>query len=296
MGNTPLVSVVIATYNMGNYLPLAIRSALDQTYANVEVLVIDDGSTDETSAAVKSFLADPRLIYIRHQPNVGQALAKNHGVREARGEFVAFLDADDYWHASKLERQLALFDRRPSLGVVFSRVMYIDEQGKESRTSDNALFRGRVSGPLLITNFIAFGTTVVRKECFECLGSFDESFRMGIDYDLWLRFSTLYEFDYIDQPLLYYRVWSGQMSNDCRNRYINGIRIMENFLNRFPGAVDARTVSEAWAHTYVGFGDCTGTMERSIRPALSLYGCALRHKPTYLPAWKSIIKTALRIQ
>lgn len=294
MANMPLVSVVIASYNMANYLPLAIRSALDQTYPNVEVLVIDDGSTDETGAIVKPMLADTRLRYI-HLQHAGQASAKNHGVRESRGGFVAFLDADDYWHAGKLERQMRLFDR-PSVGVVYSRVTYVDEYGVEHGASDNALSRGRICGPLLITNFIAFGTTVVRRECFERLGSFDETFRMGVDYDLWLRFSTQYEFDYLDDPLLYYRIWSGQMSNNCRNRYLSGIRIMEKFLKRFPGAVDAQTISEAWAHTYVGFAECTGKIERSIRPALPLYAQALRHRPTYLPAWTSIVKMALRIR
>lgn len=288
----PLVSVVIATYNMAAYLPLAIESALGQTYRNVEVLVVDDGSTDGTRDVVERLLEDRRLRYIV-QRNGGQASAKNRGVREARARFIAFLDADDIWVREKLETQIPLFLRSATLGVVYSRVAYIDEAGRDLGIADNALFRGRVSGPLLVRNFIGFGTSVVRSECFERLGGFDESIRMGIDYDLWLRLSTQYEFDFVDRPFLRYRVWPGQMSGNCKGRYANGIAIMERFLAQYPGVVDERTQEEAWAHTYVGYGECLRETDRRAGPALGLYARALRHKPGYLPAWKAIMKLLL---
>ena len=290
MTDRPLVSVVIATYNMARFLPLALRSALGQSYENIEVLVIDDGSQDDTRAVMAPFRSDPRVRYI-FQQNGGQASAKNHGIREAQGEYVAFLDADDMWVSDKLERQMPLFLRSPAVGVVYSRFAYIDEAGSELRVEDYELFRGRVSGPMLIRNFIGFGTSVVRKECFDRLGSFDEAIGMGIDYDLWLRFSTQYEFDYVDRPLLRYREWPGQMSRNWRVRYLNGIAIMRNFLRNFPGAVDRRTVNEAWAYTYTGFGYCTRGSGRA--EALSLYLRALRFKPAYFPAWKGIAATLL---
>lgn len=290
MPGRPLVSVVIATYNMAAYLPLAVRSALGQTYKNIEILIVDDGSTDSTRDIVEPFLEDQRVRYL-YQENKGQAAAKNHGVRESRGQYVAFLDADDLWVRDKLEQQLPLFFRSPAVGVVFSRVAYIDESGNELRIADNELFRGRVSGQLLIRNFIGFGTAVVRRQCFDRLGSFDEAIRMGIDYDLWLRFSTEYEFDFVDRPLLRYRVWSGQMSNNCKKRYVSGISIMQRFLERFPDVVDERTEKEAWAHTYVGYGQCLRQVDQRAAPALSLYVRALRYKPSYMPAWKAIAAT-----
>ena len=94
MDNKALVSVVIATYNMADYLPLAVRSVLDQTYGNVEVVVVDDGSTDRTLDAIEAFRDNPRVKYLV-QSNSGQAAAKNHGVRESSGSYIAFLDADD---------------------------------------------------------------------------------------------------------------------------------------------------------------------------------------------------------
>ena len=294
MADKPLVSVVIATYNMAKYLPLALRSALDQTYGNVEVLVVDDGSQDDTAAAIEPFLDDPRVRYLVQQ-NRGQAAAKNHGVREAKGEYIAFLDADDIWMTAKLQLQMPLFARNGNVGVVHSRLAYIDEHGQDLGVADNELFRGRVCGPLLIRNFIGFGTTVVRRECFERLGTFKEHIRMGIDYDLWLRFSTQFEFDFVDRPLLQYRTWSGQMSKNCQDRYANGIAIMTSFLAEFPGMVDRTTQSIAWAHTYVGYGQCMQRTDGQRGLALRYFARALRYKPTYAPAWKAIVKTALRM-
>jgi glycosyltransferase involved in cell wall biosynthesis len=286
----PLVSVVVATYNMAGFLALAIRSALAQTYRNIEVLIIDDGSTDATAEVVAPFLADARVRY-QTQANGGQAVAKNRGIRESTGEYVAFLDADDLWAPDKLEAQIPLFAASRVVGIVYSAFAYIDEKGNQLPHVPDELHRGRVSGPLLISNFVGFSASVVKRECFERLGSFKESLGMGIDYDLWLRFSTQYEFDYIDRPLLYYRGWPGQMSKNWKTRYLSGIEIMKNFLREFPDAVDKRTANEAWAHTYAGFGYCMRGSRR--REALSLYLRALRFKPDYLPAWRGIAATLL---
>lgn len=287
--SNPLVSVVIATHNMARYLPLAVQSVLDQTYQALEVLVIDDGSTDDTAAVMRPFLDDPRIRYLV-QGNQGQAGAKNHGVREAKGEYVAFLDADDLWDREKLERQIPLFSQSERIGVVYSRYDEIDDTGKALGLSTNRLFRGRISGPLLIFNFIGFGTSVVKKECFDTLGTFREDLGMGIDYELWLRFSVRYDFDFVDHPLLHYRVWTGQMSNNCKRRYQNGIATMKAFIARNPGVVDKKTESEAWAHTYLGLGRCLYAVDRKAGPALKQYLHSLSFMPTYIPTWKALAK------
>jgi glycosyltransferase involved in cell wall biosynthesis len=283
----PLVSIVIATYNMAAYLPLAVHSALDQTYKNIEVLIIDDGSTDPTPMIVDSLPSDSRVRYV-FQENRGQAAAKNRGVREAKGEYIAFLDADDIWASNKLDAQIPLFAHGNTVGVVYSAFTSIDEHGAELNKSSSTLHRGRISGPLLIYNFIGFSSAVVRRTCFERLGFFNEKLGMGIDYDLWLRFSIEFDFDYVDEPVLYYREWPGQMSRNWKTRYLKGIEIMKNFLRDFPGAVDRRTANEAWAHTYSGFGYCMRTVGKRRAEALRLYLRALRYKPNYLPAWRGI--------
>lgn len=292
MVDVPLVSVVIATYNMGAYLPLAIKSVLDQTYKNLEILVIDDGSTDDTAKVLHPFLKDAQIRYI-YQTNGGQACAKNRGAQESRGEFVAFLDADDIWIPSKLEEQIPLFFCSGSVGVVFSQYIEIDAEGVLGKSVNSGFSRGQVSGPLLIFNFIGFSTSVVRKQCFDCLGYFREDLDMGIDYELWLRFSARYEFDYVDRPLVYYRVWPGQMSKNHQRRYLNGIKIMRDFLSEYPGMVDKKIQRDAWAHTYSGFADCIHRSDQGIRPALKEYLRALSFSPTYLPAWKGIVKVFL---
>jgi glycosyltransferase involved in cell wall biosynthesis len=290
----PLVSVVIAAYNMANYLPMAIESVLTQTYENVEILVVDDGSTDATEACMQGFLQHPKVKYIR-QANQGQAVAKNRGVREAAGEFVAFLDADDTWVSDKLELQMRVFSGVDKVGVVYSKFYFVDPEGKIIRESVEELRRGKISGPLLVSNFIGFGTTVVRKSCFDRLGYFNEEIGMGIDYDLWLRYSAEYEFDFIDKPLLNYRVWDGQMSKNYRKRYLNGMKIMREFLASHPDMVDRKTMHYAWAHTYVGYGHCLRGNYGETGGALGQYVRALWHKPTYGPAWVAIARAVLGV-
>src|SRR5262245_26234109 len=122
--HSPLVSIVIATYNSGSYLREAIDSILRQSIGDLELLVIDDGSTDETRQLVGS-IHDERLTYI-WQPNAGQTSAKNHGLRRARGTYIGFCDGDDFWYPNKLELQLPLFERSAQTGVVYSPADMID--------------------------------------------------------------------------------------------------------------------------------------------------------------------------
>jgi glycosyltransferase involved in cell wall biosynthesis len=268
-----------------------VRSVLDQTYSNLELLIVDDGSTDDTRAVVQPFLADARVRYL-HQPNGGQTIAKNHGIREATGQFIGFLDADDLWVANKLELQLPLF-ARSEVGVVYGRLQYVDATGDEGAVLNDELFRGWISGALLISNCVGFGTALARKECFDRLGSFDEKLRMGIDYDIWLRFSAHFEFDYVDEVLLKYRIWPGQMSKDLKTRYLTGIATMQRFLDNNPGRVDTQTQREAWANTYVGYGKCLKLVDGNLVPAFEQFIRALRYRPMYLPAWKAIVKCLL---
>ena len=287
-----LVSVVIASYNMGHYLPRAVQSVLSQSYANVEVQIVDDGSTDDTPAMVRQFEGDVR-VRVERQPNCGQARARNRGIELSGGRFVAFLDADDEWLPHKLSRQMPLFDGRPELGVVYSDFERMDADGRPLPKEPTAMHRGRVSEQLLIENFVSFQTAVVRRECFERHGAFDESVRMGDDYELWLRLSAHYEFDFVAEPTVRYRIWSGQMSKNYRKRYESGISTMERFLERNPGLVRPAAIRTAWAHTYTGRGDCTLWHERQWRAALRDYLRALYFRPGYWPAWRAILRSLI---
>jgi glycosyltransferase involved in cell wall biosynthesis len=287
-----LVSVIIPTYNMGQYLPQAVQSALAQSYANVEVQIVDDGSTDDTPSIVRQWDGHPR-VRVHHQPNSGLSHARNQAVALSRGRFVALLDADDIWLPEKLSRQMPLFQGRPEVGVVYSDYERMDGEGHPLPKGPTHMHCGWISGPLLIENFVAASTTIVRRECFERHGGFDVALRTGEDYEMWLRLSVHYQFDFLAEPTLRYRIWGGQMSKDYRARYATGIRIMRDFLANNPGAVELAVVRRAWAHTYTGRGDSTLWHERDRRAAFRDYLRALSFRPAYWPAWRAMLRSLL---
>jgi glycosyltransferase involved in cell wall biosynthesis len=287
----PLVSVIIATYNMGQYLADAIRSVLEQSRPNLELLVIDDGSTDNTREVVNSFKEDTRLRY-HWQPNSGQTRAKNVGVSLARGSFIAFCDADDLWTADKLERQLPAFDDKGRVAVVYSRNRKVDENGMPLANSHNLtpLPSGQVTRQLFIENFVSFGTAIIRRSCLEEVGGFEEAHRMGIDWDLWLRLSIKYEFRYVDAVTYLYRIWPGQISRNWRGRYEHAFRIMKRFIAEHPGAVPTATVNEAYAHCYAQRALLRAELDREYFNAVGDIYNSLKYRPLYLPAWRTFVK------
>lgn len=283
------VSVVIATYNMAGYLPQAVQSVLEQSYSDVEVQIVDDGSSDDTAQVVQRWSDDVR-VRVHRQANAGQARAKNEGIARSTGQFIAFLDADDAWLPGKLSRQMPLFAGHPEVGVVYSDYERMDAQGLPLSKGATRMHRGRISGPLLIENFVSFPSAVVRRECFARDGSFDETLDMGIDYELWLRLSAHWEFDFIPEATVRYRIWSGQMSKNYRGRYEAGIGIMQRFIDRNPGIVSEAQLREAWAHTYTGRGNTILWQERDRRAAFRDYLRALSFHPGYWPVWRSMLR------
>lgn len=207
----PLVSVVIPSYNYGQYVCEAVESALAQTYPAVEVLVVDDGSTDDTRARLAPY--GDRIRYI-FQTNQGLSAARNTGIRQARGRFVALLDSDDRFHPRKLELQMALFARRPELGAVGTET-FSDEpprwaeipavcDGSESVSLERAVVRAP----------FAPSSAVVRTECFEAVGDFDTALRSVEDRDMWIRIAARYPIAKIPLSLTWYRVTPGSMSRN----------------------------------------------------------------------------------
>jgi glycosyltransferase involved in cell wall biosynthesis len=200
----PLVSIVIPTFNRANLLLRSIQSVIDQSYSNIEILVVDDCSSDNTKDVVESF-HDDRIRYFRHEKNLGAVAARNTGIAKARGEYIAFQDSDDFWLPSKLERQMRVFSSSPlSLGVVFTSYWLIDNGRKTfcPRASLAKQSNGKIHEALLRENFVNGPTSVVRKACFEKAGVFENLPRFQ-EWGLWLRISKYYEFKHINQPLVY---------------------------------------------------------------------------------------------
>ncbi len=290
-----MVSVVITSYNYGRYLALCVGSALGQTYRNIEVIIVDDGSTDDTGEVARKFLSDPRVRYIR-QKNAGQANAKNSGIRAATGEFIAFLDSDDFWETNKLEKQMPLFSD-PRVGVVYSRARYIDGKGVPidlTLAGEHLLPRsGRVTEHLFFDNFVPFSSAVVRRECVGKAGIFDESIKMGIDWDLWLRISVNYTFAYVDEPLLAYRVGhSGQMSRNLEERQRCSDIITGRFLAAHPGLIPKSTIRHALTYMYVSRGYFYEGI--NFKKSATCYMTALKINPFSPGVYRGLLRLMFR--
>lgn len=200
---SPLVSVIIPTYNRGQVIRRALHSVLHQTYQNLEVIVVDDGSTDDTGEIVKSF-ADSRVRYIRHDAKKGAPSARNTGINAARTEFIAFQDSDDEWLCDKLGKQIDAFSKAGSeVGVVYTGFLRLENNLPTYYPSGNAdMLSGNILVPLLHGNFIAMPSVLIKRECFIKVGLFDENLPRLQDWELFIRIAEHYKFVCINEPLL----------------------------------------------------------------------------------------------
>lgn len=273
---TPGISVVMAAKNYARFLPAAVESVRAQTVPDWELLIVDDGSSDHTPDAVRPFLGDSRVRYFRAD-RLGQSRAKNLGIGLSRGEFVAFLDADDAWLPTKLEKQLAVCRAQPEVGVVFCRRSLMDETGKPlAALRPAAPPRGRVLGEMFVQNFVCFSSAVVRRAVFEHVGRFDPQWDLAIDYDLWLRVAMRYRFDCVDEELVRYRTGHGNLSKKLSDRVATAFSIMHRAESRYGVAAEVGAVVRATAHA----STCRtiGYVMRSSEPATAArwYRRALR--------------------
>ena len=230
----PLVSVIIPAYNCARYLPVAIESVLQQTYPATEIIVIDDGSTDETPEVLLRY---PSVIAIR-QSNCGLSNARNQGIRRCSGEFVALLDGDDIWPETKLRDQMTFMLEHPEIGVLFGDARRFADNGWTeptlfTRYSLDAAFFGSdylVVDPvkkLLPMNFIPVGTALARKRCLLEAGLFDENFRRVEDWDIWLRIALQAKFAYSRKVWKLKRSHDSNLSNNTEAMTIAAIAAME---------------------------------------------------------------------
>lgn len=198
-----IVSVIIPTFNSAKYLVSAINSVLAQTYSNFEILIIDDGSTDDTREILKTY-TDSRIQYF-YQQNAGPAAARNKGINLAKGDLIAFLDADDVWEKDKLSTQIKIFSQNNDICMVYNSFVFKPgENKKEKLVRFKNLTRLDFIKYLLIDPFntIPYPSTVmVKKSYFDKAGLFDSELRSGEDWDLWLRLANIGECYYIDKAL-----------------------------------------------------------------------------------------------
>lgn len=210
----PTVSVIIPTYNCETYIAETINSVLDQTHKNLELIIVDDGSRDSTQKIAASYGAPVRLLT---QLNSGVCAARNHGMREATGQYICLMDHDDYWFPDKLALQLEEMERHPQAGLIYSTFgwWYPDTEGlfpdpssfnlALSPTGIDEDFSGWIYHLLLLDCWVLTSSALIRTEVFDKCGIFDESLPYSEDWDLWLRISQEYPFIKLKKQLTLYR-------------------------------------------------------------------------------------------
>lgn len=214
--NRPTVSVIIPTYNRAELVGRAIQSVLDQTYQDFEIIIVSDGSTDNTDEVVNRY-KDTRIVYLRHNKNRGGSAARNTGINIAKGQYIGLLDSDDEWLPQKLEKQVDKLQMLPNkVGVVYSGFYYVSEKNGQNLSKVVPTLRGNVYDNLLQGCILGGPTPLVRKLCFEKAGFFEEALPSCQDWDMWIRLSKYYEFDFVPDFLAKHYVHGDQISTDLR--------------------------------------------------------------------------------
>jgi glycosyltransferase involved in cell wall biosynthesis len=197
--NNPTVSVIIPTYNRAAWLKQAIESVLAQKFKDFELLIIDDGSTDNTIDSIKNY--GDRVIY-KFQSNQGPAAARNLGIKSAQADLISFLDSDDRWVVNKLEKQVSLMRNNPSIKICYTDETWIRKGVRVNQKKIHRKFSGWIYQKCLPLCIISPSSAMIHRDVFDRIGLFDESLLVCEDYDLWLRISAFFPITFIDEPLI----------------------------------------------------------------------------------------------
>jgi glycosyltransferase involved in cell wall biosynthesis len=302
----PLVSVIIPAYNGANTIVETIASVQAQTLRDWEIILIDDGSTDETAAIVEA-IGDPRIQVYRY-PNAGQGESRNRGACHATGEFFAFLDADDLWSSDKLERMVEAIGDNPKAAVAYSWIDHIDEDGRFMARGCDYTRRGYVYDKLLLSDFIAGGSNLMLwRGAFGMVGGFNPDFPPAEDRDMWLRLAEKFHFVAIEAPLLKYRQVPQSQSANVTRMERSQRRVIEAAFDRAPDNFPFTKLPEllpyykhqvlANTYKYLTFKQLDAPVNQaSARIALQLFQVVLDNEPTLIQQHRRfIIKLWLRI-
>jgi glycosyltransferase involved in cell wall biosynthesis len=285
----PNVSVIIPAYNAEAFIADTVRSVLDQTYQDFEVIVVDDGSQDGTLAALEPFHA---RVHVHTQVNGGVARARNTGVSLASGEFIAFLDADDLWLPQKLERQLA-FSAAP---MTFTDRFNIGARGDlpEIQSAVTPMQGGDVFEALLREgNFITNTSVVMRRALFERMGGFYTGLNGTEDWDLWIRIAERHAVGFLAEPLVRYRFHAGGISRNFIKMGLERRQVITRALALERGrALDWRTRRRIWAETWRTNGYEAGRAG-ATRQALIDYARAAAAWPLELQPYKEAVRVCI---
>lgn len=225
------VSVIIPTYNRGNLIARALDSVLAQTFKDFDVTIIDDGSTDNTKEVIKPYEGKVNYIY---QKNGGISAARNRGIAESTGQYIAFLDSDDYWAPQKLEVQSKVLDDHPKVGIVYGRMPIVNEHGDVLGMKPNGVSGKNFQELLRVWGDLPTSSVMTRRECFERVGVFDNNLPPMEDIDMWLRIAHAYDLHEVEgQVLAYYWRHDHQITQDTIKVYSGLVKIHAKILKTF---------------------------------------------------------------
>jgi glycosyltransferase involved in cell wall biosynthesis len=288
MSDRPLISVVIPSYNSACYILQAVQSVLEQTYSPVEVIVVDDGSIDDTKERLLLHQGCIRYVY---QPNGGVAKARNRGISEAQGELIAFLDADDQWLPEKLHKQWECLQVNPDARLIHTDLYRLCEPtgSRVYKYRDRKRFSGYCYSEFFHGNAIVTSSVLLARRCLDEIGGFDEEIRSASteDMDLWIRIARYFPLSYINEPLVLYRE---HLSNASRNQRImleNEYYVLAKALRADPALQQA--LSRDWIRRRMGelaFETGYANVDAGdLYRARHYFGMALRYAPQRLKTW-----------
>jgi glycosyltransferase involved in cell wall biosynthesis len=258
-GRAGLVSVIIPAYNAAATIERTISSVRNQTYLDLELQVVDDGSTDETAAIVQRLADIDHRITLLRKPNGGLSSARNHGIAHAAGEFIAPIDADDLWHPDKIKKQMAVMrDSGDQVGLVYCWSRGIDERDRVLFDITPCVLRGNVYTALILRNFMSSGAPLVRRRCVEGVGGYDATLSSRgatccEDLKFNLDIAERYDFDLVPEFLLAHRIRAGSMSTDNEAMMRSYKVVIEEVRARHP-ELPARLFRWADGHQHLEFG------------------------------------------
>jgi glycosyltransferase involved in cell wall biosynthesis len=290
------VSIIIPSYNCEKYLPVALESALQQTYQDFEIVIVDDGSRDTTRQIVDKYSKDsPDKIRYIYQDNQGLAVARNTGIKAAKGQLIALLDADDVWLPDRLQEGIRIMESDQNIGLVHANITRISEEGEIIGTPkrQKQFLTGSIFEHIFLRKAdIPCPTVLFRKECCNRVGLFDPNLaRLGCeDRDLWLRIAQKYKIVYVDKVLALYRMRSGSMSDNRQIMMEARCYVVDKFC---PNGVNVRLRKLALARIYRDLGDEL-LLVSDFDTAKKQYLQSLKYAPLSFWPWINLLKSLLK--
>jgi glycosyltransferase involved in cell wall biosynthesis len=275
-----LASVIIPAYNKAEYTCRAVDSVLGQTYRDVEIIVVDDGSTDDTRERLKTY--GNRIQYI-YKSNGGACSARNVGIRQAKGEYIALLDCDDLYLPAKIEESVNVLRARPEIGFIHTMAYLVDRDDNivHVYARPEARFEGKIAQRLIFGNFICNSTVVVRRSCLDRVGLFDETIFTPADWDMWLRLAEQFQTAYIKTALTKYRVSDNYIFNKLELAQKEERIAIERFFQRNPSLLTGFK-NKVLSNWHLRYAQCYVVKEdhdrvrKEFKEALALYPATVK--------------------